>query len=59
VSERTFYRVRSRFTTNEVEARRHGSRAAYASAPFVRARSNDSSPRRTPLCAGAYRPYGA
>ncbi len=35
VSERTFYRVRARFTTNEVEARRRGSRAAYASAPFA------------------------
>ncbi len=35
VSERTFYRVRARFTTNEVEAKRRGSRAAYASAPFA------------------------
>ncbi|GHO56243.1 hypothetical protein KSB_47180 [Ktedonobacter robiniae] len=35
VSERTFYRVRARFTTNEVEVRRHGSSAAYASAPFA------------------------
>jgi putative transposase len=35
VSERTFYRVRARFTTNEVEGKRRGSRAAYASAPFA------------------------
>jgi putative transposase len=35
VSERTFYRVRARFTTNEVEAKRRGSRAAYASSPFA------------------------
>ena len=34
VSERTFYRVRARFTTTEVIARRQGRRAAYASQPF-------------------------
>ncbi|HYU72842.1 MAG TPA: TnsA endonuclease N-terminal domain-containing protein, partial [Ktedonobacteraceae bacterium] len=34
VSERTFYRVRARFTTNEVVATRRGRRAAYASQPF-------------------------
>ena len=35
VSQQTFYRVRSRFTTNKVVAKRRGTRAAYASAPFV------------------------
>ncbi len=35
VSQQTFYRVRARFTTNEVVARRRGTRAAYASAPFA------------------------
>jgi putative transposase len=35
VSQPTFYRVRARFTTNEVEAKRHGTRAAYASTPFA------------------------
>src|SRR6266699_1419603 len=35
VSQQTFYRVRSRFTTNEVVAKRKGTRAAYASAPFA------------------------
>jgi putative transposase len=35
VSQPTFYRVRARFTTNEVEAQRCGTRAAYASHPFV------------------------
>jgi len=34
VSERTFYRVRARFMTNEVVAARRGRRAAYASQPF-------------------------
>ncbi|GHO79718.1 hypothetical protein KSD_74890 [Ktedonobacter sp. SOSP1-85] len=34
VSERTFYRERARFTTQEVTAIRHGKRAAYASQPF-------------------------
>ncbi len=34
VSERTFYRVRARFTTPEVTARRLGRRAAYAEQPF-------------------------
>ena len=34
VSERTFYRVRSRFTTPAVIAARRGRRAAYAEAPF-------------------------
>jgi len=34
VSERTFYRVRARYASNEVEARRRGTRAAYASQPF-------------------------
>lgn len=34
VSERTFYRVRARFTTNDVVATRRGRRAAYASQPF-------------------------
>ncbi len=34
VSERTFYRVRARFATNEVQAKRRGTRAAYASQPF-------------------------
>jgi len=34
VSEQTFYRVRARFTTNEVVAARRGRRAAYASQPF-------------------------
>jgi putative transposase len=34
VSERTFYRVRARFTTNEVVAARRGRRAAYTSQPF-------------------------
>jgi putative transposase len=32
--ERTFYRVRARYSSNEVEARRRGTRAAYASQPF-------------------------
>jgi putative transposase len=35
VSQQTFYRVRARFTTNEVVAKRRGTRAAYASAPFA------------------------
>ena len=35
VSQPTFYRVRACFTTNEVVAKRRGTRAAYASAPFV------------------------
>ena len=35
VSQQTFYRVRARFATNEVEAKRHGTRAAYASQPFA------------------------
>jgi len=34
VSERTFYRVRARFTTTEVIAARQGRRAAYAAQPF-------------------------
>jgi putative transposase len=34
VSERTFYRVRARFTTTEVIATRQGRRAAYAAQPF-------------------------
>ena len=34
VSERTFYRVRARFTTPEVTTRRLGRRAAYAQQPF-------------------------
>jgi putative transposase len=34
VSERTFYRVRARFTTPEVTARRLGRRVAYAAQPF-------------------------
>lgn len=34
VSERTFYRVRARFTTTEVVAARRGRRAAYAAQPF-------------------------
>jgi len=34
VSERTFYRVRARFTTTDVIATRRGRRAAYASQPF-------------------------
>lgn len=34
VSERTFYRVRARFTTTEVIAARRGRRAAYAAQPF-------------------------
>jgi len=33
-SERTFYRVRARFTTTEVIAARRGRRAAYAAQPF-------------------------
>ncbi len=35
VSQQTFYRVRARFTTNEVVAKRKGTRAAYASQPFA------------------------
>ncbi len=35
MSQQTFYRVRARFTTNEVVAKRKGTRAAYASAPFA------------------------
>ncbi len=35
VSERTFYRIRARFTTTDVIAARRGRRAAYASAPFA------------------------
>jgi putative transposase len=35
VSERTFYRVRARFTTVEVTATRQGRRAAYSLQPFV------------------------
>ena len=35
VSQPTFYRVRACFTTNEVVAKRRGTRAAYAAAPFV------------------------
>ena len=35
VSQQTFYRIRARFTTNEVVAKRKGTRAAYASAPFA------------------------
>ena len=35
VSQQTFYRVRARFTTNEVIAKRTGQRAAYASQPFA------------------------
>jgi putative transposase len=34
VSERTFYRVRTRFTTTEVIAARRGRRAAYSAQPF-------------------------
>jgi putative transposase len=34
VSERTFYRVRARFTTTDVTAARGGRRAAYAAQPF-------------------------
>ncbi|MFL5653498.1 MAG: Mu transposase C-terminal domain-containing protein [Ktedonobacteraceae bacterium] len=34
VSERTFYRVRARFTTTDVIAARRGRRAAYAQEPF-------------------------
>ncbi len=34
VGERTFYRVRARFTTTDVIATRRGRRAAYASQPF-------------------------
>ena len=34
-SQQTFYRVRVRFTTNEVVAKRKGTRAAYASQPFA------------------------
>ena len=34
VSQPTFYRVRARFTTNAVEAKRRGTRAAYASQAF-------------------------
>ncbi len=34
VSERTFYRVRARFTTTQVTAKRLGRRAAYAEQPF-------------------------
>ncbi len=35
MSQQTFYRVRARFTTNEVVAKRRGTRAAYASQPFA------------------------
>ncbi len=35
VSQQTFYRVRDRFTTNEVVAKRKGMRAAYASQSFA------------------------
>ncbi len=35
VSQQTFYRVRTRFTTNDVVAKRKGTRAAYASQPFA------------------------
>ncbi|GAC1343323.1 MAG: TnsA endonuclease N-terminal domain-containing protein [Ktedonobacteraceae bacterium] len=35
VSQQTFYRIRARFTTNEVVAKRKGARAAYASQPFA------------------------
>jgi putative transposase len=35
VSQQTFYRVRARFTTNEVVAKRKGTRAAYASSSFA------------------------
>jgi putative transposase len=35
VSQQTFYRVRARFTTNEVVAKRRGTRAAYAAHPFA------------------------
>jgi putative transposase len=35
VSQQTFYRVRARFTTTEVVAKRRGTRAAYASQPFA------------------------
>jgi putative transposase len=35
VSQQTFYRVRTRFTINEVVAKRAGRRAAYASQPFA------------------------
>jgi putative transposase len=35
VSQQTFYRVRARFTTNEVVAKRKGTRAAYISQPFA------------------------
>jgi putative transposase len=34
VSERTFYRERAKFTTQEVTTLRHGRRAAYAGRPF-------------------------
>ena len=34
VSQPTFYRVRARFTTNEVEVKRRGTRVAYASQAF-------------------------
>ncbi len=34
LSQQTFYRARTRFTTTEVIAKRHGSRAAYAEGPF-------------------------
>jgi putative transposase len=35
VSQQTFYRVRARFTTNKVVAKRRGTRAAYAAQPFA------------------------
>jgi len=35
VSQPTFYRVRACFTTNEVVAKRRGTRAAYAAQPFA------------------------
>ncbi len=35
VSERTFYRVRARFTTRDVTSRRLGRRAAYGEQPFI------------------------
>ena len=35
VSQQTFYRVRTRFSTNEVVAKRKGARAAYAAQPFA------------------------
>lgn len=34
LSTQTFYRARARFTTPEIVAKRHGSRAAYAAGPF-------------------------